>query len=340
MPPRRRDRVEDVYDRENLRHLEQRLDQLDQRDQQRNERQDQVVLEFKGVPETKRVQLVETRLRGRALAWWQQVKFTRSRMGKSKITSWEKMKKKMWATFMLYNFQRIMYQRLQNLRQGSRSVDDYTNEFYQLVARNELQEIEDQLVARYIGGLRVLLQDTVNLFDPVNVSSAHQRALIIERQQKRAGSGVFGGGIAVAGTGGAVQADGSSVVPGRLMRPANIGPSSSRAKCFKCGEPGHRQFECRKGEKRVMFIEEELSDDEVYVAGGDGEVEFDKEEEIVTGDGVPNLVVRRSCMTPRAPDEDWLHNNIFQSTCTIGNKVCRFMIHSGSCEDIVSAEAV
>ncbi|OWM66166.1 hypothetical protein CDL15_Pgr013383 [Punica granatum] len=34
MPPRRRDRVEDVHDRENLRYLEQRLDQLDQRMEQ------------------------------------------------------------------------------------------------------------------------------------------------------------------------------------------------------------------------------------------------------------------------------------------------------------------
>ncbi|PKI37888.1 hypothetical protein CRG98_041721 [Punica granatum] len=31
MPPRRRDRVEDVHDRENLRHLEQRLEQMDRR---------------------------------------------------------------------------------------------------------------------------------------------------------------------------------------------------------------------------------------------------------------------------------------------------------------------
>ncbi|PKI48913.1 hypothetical protein CRG98_030689 [Punica granatum] len=267
----RRDRVEDVYDHENLQHLEQRLDQLDQRDQQQRglieeDRQQwktgiridipefqgglqpeefldwpatvEEVLEFNGVPETKRVQLVAIRLHGRASTWWQ------------------------------------------------------------------------------------------------------QRALIIERQQKRASSGVFGGGVAVAGTGGAVRAGVSSAVLGHLMRPANIGPSSSRAKCFKCGEPGHRQSECRKREKRAMFIEEELSDDVVYVAGGDGEVEFDEEEEIVTGDGVPNLVVRRSYMTPRAADEDWLRNNTFQSTCTIENKVCRFMIDSGSWENIVSVEAV
>ena len=119
------------------------------------------ILDFKNVPDDK------------------QTKLTRVRLGKSKITSWEKMRKHLRSAFLPYNFQRIMYQRLQNLKQGNRSVDDYTSEFYQLVARNEIQETDDQLVARYIGGLKVQIQDTVNLFDPVSVSAAHQRALII-----------------------------------------------------------------------------------------------------------------------------------------------------------------
>ncbi|OWM80313.1 hypothetical protein CDL15_Pgr019593 [Punica granatum] len=38
MPPRWRDRVEDVYDRENLRHLKQRLDQRDKREQMMEQR--------------------------------------------------------------------------------------------------------------------------------------------------------------------------------------------------------------------------------------------------------------------------------------------------------------
>ena len=61
------------------------------------------------------------------------------------------------------------------------SVDDYTTKFYQLIARNKIQETEDQLVARYIGGLRPELQDTVSLFDPISVVAAHQRALVVER---------------------------------------------------------------------------------------------------------------------------------------------------------------
>ncbi|PKI68069.1 hypothetical protein CRG98_011665 [Punica granatum] len=205
--------------------------------------------------------------------------------------------------------QEVDPRRGRNLRKGSRPVDDYTVEFYQLVARNELQEIEDQLVARYIGGLRVQLQDTINLFDHVNVSSAHQRTLIVERQQKRVGSGVTSRGVPFVGTGGVVRAGGAA--PGHPSRPAYIGPISSGAKCFKCEESGHQQFECGNGEKRAMFTEEDPSDDAVFIAGGDGELEFDEEEEIVTGDGVPNLVVMSSIM---APLTDYMKGGIFEWT--------------------------
>ncbi|KAJ8628161.1 hypothetical protein MRB53_021468 [Persea americana] len=74
------------------------------------------VLDFKGVPENMRVPLVATRLRGRAAAWWQQFKLSRTKLGKSKIATWEKLKKHMRSTFLPYNFQRTLYQHLQNLR--------------------------------------------------------------------------------------------------------------------------------------------------------------------------------------------------------------------------------
>ena len=55
------------------------------------------ILEFKNVPKNARVALVATRLRGRAAAWWQQLKLSRTRMGKSKIKNWEKMTQKLLA---------------------------------------------------------------------------------------------------------------------------------------------------------------------------------------------------------------------------------------------------
>ena len=122
-------------------------------------------LEFKEVPEEKWVPLMATRFRGRIAAWWQQTKFTRNRQGKQKISSLEKLTKHMRVAFLLHNYSRQTYQRLRNLRQGSRTVDDYTAEFHQLVAWNDVVEIEEQLVSCYIGSLRSQFRDTLNLFD-------------------------------------------------------------------------------------------------------------------------------------------------------------------------------
>jgi hypothetical protein len=56
-----------------------------------------------------------------------------------------------------------LFQWLHMLRQGARFVDDYIEEFYQLVARNDLSETKEQLVARYLGGLWQSLQDVLSL---------------------------------------------------------------------------------------------------------------------------------------------------------------------------------
>lgn len=63
-------------------------------------------------------------------------------------------------------------------------------------------------------------------------------------------------------------------------------------------------------------------------------------EEYVSGDVGPLLVLHRSCLTPRAPENECLRNNLFHSTCTIGGKLCTFIIDAGSCENVISEVAV
>ncbi|GJR80379.1 putative nucleotidyltransferase, ribonuclease H [Tanacetum coccineum] len=277
------------------------------------------VFEFKEVPENKRVSLIATKLRGRASAWWQQLKLTRERVGNPRVTNWRKMKKCMRANFIPHNYQRLQY-----LKQGSKSVEDYTAEFYQLIARNDIQETDDQLVSCYIGGLKAQIMDSVNMFDPVTLSDAYQRALAFEKQNRWVGNS-----SSPAITGGS---SGSGNVASRFVpnqaRPGsgNTGPvskgvGSSGLKCFNCGEPGHRQSECKKAGKRHLFADpEEWEDDGAVDDEYKEPLVFDDdqyEEEIVSGDVEENLMVRRSCLTPKAVGDDWLKHNIFQSTCTI-----------------------
>ncbi|XP_022032214.1 uncharacterized protein LOC110933292 [Helianthus annuus] len=269
------------------------------------------VFEYKEVPENKRVALIATRLRGRASAWWQQLKLTRNRLGKSRIVTWAKMKKCLRSNFLPHNFQRLMYQRLQNLKRWAKSVDDYTTKFYQLISRNDIQEPEEQLVSRYIGGLRVQIMESVNLFDPLTIPEAHQRALAFEKQNRRVG--------------------GSFTPVG-----GNVGTGSGAPR----GGPSHRQAECKKAGKRHLFVESEDDQYEEYENNPVYDEETEYEKDVLTGDVGVNLVVRRSCYTPKADGDDWLKHNIFHSTCTILGKVCTFIIDSGSCDNLISEEAV
>ena len=59
------------------------------------------------------------------------------------------------------------------------------------------------------------------------------------------------------------------------------------------------------------------------------------------GDDSPLLVTRRACFTPcKSEGKDWLQSSIFQNTFTIRGKVCKLVIDSGSCENVVSEEVV
>lgn len=109
------------------------------------------LLDFKAFPDDRRVALVATRLRGRVSSWWYHLKTTRLRQRKSNITRWDNFRKHLDREFLPYNYDRILYQKFQNLRQGTSTVDAYSTEFYQILTRIDNHETPNQLVSRYIG---------------------------------------------------------------------------------------------------------------------------------------------------------------------------------------------
>ncbi|GJY12766.1 putative nucleotidyltransferase, ribonuclease H [Tanacetum coccineum] len=132
-------------------------------------------------------------------------------------------------------------------------------------------------------------------------------------------------------------------VGGGNTGPIPKGVGSSGLKCFNCGEPGHRQSECKKAGKRHLFVDEEWEDNGLADNDYEEHPVFDDEpyeEEVVSGDVGVNLMIKRSCLTPKAVGDDWLKHNIFQSTCTVLGKVCTFVVDPGSCDNLVAEEAV
>ncbi|XP_039164045.1 uncharacterized protein LOC120291138 [Eucalyptus grandis] len=283
------------------------------------------VFEHRNVPENRRVGIIAMRFRGKAIAWWRREKQTRQAVGKAQVTSWRKMEGKIQKYFLPKGYKRELYQRYQNLKQGTRTVDQYTNEFNELVIRNNIQDPEEVLVNKYLNGLQFYIQDALEVLDIWDLGDAHQRALKMERSHSRRQQ----------------SASKPSTQPHDSKQPA-----TSEIRCYSCGELGHRASNCRINKNRPAGkaflvdnnsdentedpLEEELKNDE----------EAADDEQIVHADTGELLMVRKNFPTPRDDTGDrWLRTNIFHSACTIMGKVCQLIIDSGCCENIISEVA-
>ncbi|GKB78780.1 putative reverse transcriptase domain-containing protein, partial [Tanacetum coccineum] len=152
------------------------------------------------------------------------------------------------------------------------------------------------------------------------------RALAFEKQNRQVGSSSSRATTGDSGSGNVASrfAPSQAKAGGGSTGLVSRASGSSGLKCFNCGEPGHRQSECKKDGKRHLYDNLEGDDDAAYEEYEEAPV-YDEEpecgEEYVSRDMGVNLVVRRSCLTPKADRDNWLKHNIFQSTCTISGGV-------------------
>jgi hypothetical protein len=170
----------------------------------------------------------------------------------------------------------------------SKTVDEYTEEFYKYLTQ-VVAETDGQLASRYIGGLRQNIQDPLNLFDPVNMFAALQRALLLEKMTARGSTDFFGRSTTRYNGPFTPRNTTQSIIPNRALittGPPNRSTTTNGPKCFKCGEPGHRIADFYKGEKYVkgLLIDSRNTIDEQ-----------DNEEEQDNG---PSIMVRRIRLTP------------------------------------------
>ncbi|GJT17382.1 putative nucleotidyltransferase, ribonuclease H [Tanacetum coccineum] len=166
------------------------------------------------------------------------------------------------------------------------------------------------------------IMDSVNMFDPMTLSDAYQRALAFEKQNRRVGSSSSPAIIGASGF--------------RISLASRCAPSKAKAGLAS---------ECKKAGKRHLFADLEGDDDAAYEEYEEAPVyneEPECEEVYVSGDVGVNLVVRRSCLTPKAGWKMFGSMiNLFTRTFgTILGKVCTFVCDSGSCDNLIAAEAV
>jgi hypothetical protein len=124
-------------------------------------------------------------LKGHASLWWDIVQVERRKNNKSLITSWNRMVANMRVKFFPKYYQLSLYRQMQNLRKRLLCIREYIEEFYKVNLRASYVEESTKKAARYVNGLRMEIQDEINMISPRTMEEAYQCNLRVEENLLR-----------------------------------------------------------------------------------------------------------------------------------------------------------
>ena len=90
--------------------------------------------------EAKKVKFTMIEFSDYAITWWDQLVISRRRNRERPIQTWDEMKSLMRKCFVPNHYYQDLYQKLQRLTQGSRSVEDYYKEMEIAMIRANVEE--------------------------------------------------------------------------------------------------------------------------------------------------------------------------------------------------------
>ncbi|GKC56636.1 reverse transcriptase domain-containing protein, partial [Tanacetum coccineum] len=276
------------------------------------------VFDVRDIPDKLKVKLVAIKLRQHASLWWDHVNKRRRIEGKSKVETWEKMKKLMKAKFPPKNHRQEAFLDYHNLSQQNMNVEEVINEFDKLRMRCDVVEEEEQVVAWFLGVLKPEIADVIKAKS--KGSSSHFTSCFTLPTRTA-----------------------PPTVP--KTAPKATTPTTSTAgntrervdnapHCYKFSGLGHYVRNCLNL-KTLAFV----PDDAGPIYDTDAEPKLDEPgDELVYPDRGEALVIQRvlnMAVSKSVDDNSYLHNNIFRTKCTSKGKICDMIIDGGSCENVV-----
>ncbi|KAF7832987.1 Transposon Ty3-G Gag-Pol polyprotein [Senna tora] len=291
------------------------------------ERKVELVFDCHNYSEEKKVKLAAVAFTDYAIVWWYQLIISRRRNFERPIDNferpidnWEDMKSVLRRRFVPSHYCRDLHLKLQNLKQGSKCVEEYYKEMEIAMIRANVVEDREATMARFICGLNKEIANVVELQHYVETEDLVHMAMKVERQLKKGGrsSSKF-------------ETRGST----NWKTKWEYSSKNRDIKCFRCLGSGHIASQCPN--KRTMIG---MENGEIETEGeGDNDSmpsleEHSEVEHAVTGQ---SLVVLRALHTQiRDGSDDLQRENIFYTRCHVKDRVCGLIIDGGSCVNVAS----
>ncbi|KAJ0963098.1 hypothetical protein J5N97_028220 [Dioscorea zingiberensis] len=152
------------------------------------EKKMELVFDCHNYSEMKKVKLAAIEFTDYAIVWWDQLCVNRRRSGDLPIETWDDMKRVMRRRFVPSHYYRDLYLKLQGLRQGYKSVDEYYKEMEMAMIWANVEEDREATMARFLNGLNREIANTVELHHYVELEDLVHMAMKVERQLKKGGT--------------------------------------------------------------------------------------------------------------------------------------------------------
>jgi hypothetical protein len=117
-----------------------------------------------------------------AIIWWDQLVTNWRKDHERPIETWGELKALIRWRFVPNHYYRDLYHKLQNLTQGSRSVEEYHKEMEVAMIRANVKEDWAATMARFLSGLNRDIVNVVELHHYVVVEDMVHMAMKVERQ--------------------------------------------------------------------------------------------------------------------------------------------------------------
>uniref|UniRef100_A0A2N9H2J3 Retrotransposon gag domain-containing protein n=1 Tax=Fagus sylvatica TaxID=28930 RepID=A0A2N9H2J3_FAGSY len=220
-----------------------------------------LVFDYYNYSEEKKVKLAVIEFTNYAIIWWDQLVTNRRRNNERPVETWGELKAIMRQRFVPSHFYRDLYQKLQNLTQGSKSVEDYHKEMEVAMIRANIEEDREATMAKFFSGLNRDIANIIELQHYVEVEDMVHMAMKWDKndpaEAKRKTEPPMGKDE---------ETSNKPKVESQLSRNRDI-------KCFKCLGSGYIASQCPN--RRVMIMRD------------NGEVMTESEDD---SDGMPELV--------------------------------------------------